>query len=425
MLKKTENTGFILKTGNSQPKAGYTGKKNNRSGMIRYIVLIQLYILLAFQFQPGFAQAPAGYYDAAANLTGNDLQMALYNIIKDHTVISYNDIWTAFATTDTIQPGNICWDMYSYTTTATPPYIFYIPAGQCATTPGYEGGCYNREHSFPKSWFGGEVSPMYTDLFHIIPTDSYVNTRRNNYPYGEVSSPTWPSLNGGKLGPCSFPGYTGTVFEPIDEYKGDLARNYFYMVTRYANIVAGWESNDTYGDAVLDGTQYPAFESWAITMLLQWHLEDPVSQKEINRNNAVYAIQHNRNPFIDHPEYAGRIWPQFMPVSSEPTAYPTEFSAHNITLHWDDPVSGTLPTGYLIEWSIVGFDQITDPVDGVFVSDGDSALNVAYGVGTALIKNLVPGTEYYFKLYAYTGEGASVNYKVDAEVPQVARKTND
>ncbi len=97
---------------------------------------------------------------------------------------------------------------------------------------GSEGSGYNREHSWPSSWYGGSGTP-YTDVFMVYPTDNEVNNKRGSYPYGEVNSPTWTSLNGCKLGPCSYPGYSGTVFEPIDEYKGDFARTYFYMTTRY------------------------------------------------------------------------------------------------------------------------------------------------------------------------------------------------
>lgn len=95
------------------------------------------------------------------------------------------------------------------------------------------GDCYNREHSFPKSWFNDD-SPMVSDAFHIYPTDGKVNSQRNNYPYGECANGTTLSPNGkvkalGKLGTSTFPGYSGTVFEPDDEYKGDFARSYFYM----------------------------------------------------------------------------------------------------------------------------------------------------------------------------------------------------
>lgn len=244
-----------------------------------------------------FAQPPAGYYNNAAGKTGVALQQALHDIIDNHTAISYTTIWTSFYTTDK-KPNGKVWDMYSDIPGGTPPYEYTFGSDQCGTYNG-ESDCYNREHSWPKSWFN-DADPMYTDLFHIVATDGYVNGRRGNYPYGEVGTAIWTSLNGSKLGNCATPGYSGTVFEPVNAYKGDFARNYFYMATRYYGEDAGWPGSD-----MVTGSQ---FKPWARAMLLQWAQQDPVSQKEIDRNNAVFAIQQNRNPFIDHPEYANSIW---------------------------------------------------------------------------------------------------------------------
>jgi endonuclease I len=243
------------------------------------------------------AQPPSGYYDPAAGKTGTALQQALHDIIDNHTAVSYNTLWTSFKTTDK-KPNGKVWDMYSDIPGGTPPYEYTFVSDQCGSYSG-ENDCYNREHSWPKSWFN-DGNPMYTDLFHLVPTDGYVNGMRSNYPYGDVGTATWTSLNGSKLGYCVTPGYTGIVFEPRDEYKGDFARNYFYMATRYYNEDGGWPGSD-----MVTGSQ---FKPWAKAMLLIWAQEDPVSDKEISRNNAVYAIQHNRNPYIDHPEYANSVW---------------------------------------------------------------------------------------------------------------------
>ena len=256
-------------------------------------------ILLVLQSIILTAQIPTGYYNNANNLTGTPLRQALHDIIDNHTVKSYSSLYTHFATTD-IKSNGLIWDIYSDNPGGTPPYN-YTTAQTCSNTPGYENGCFNREHSWPQSWFGAsKSSPMYSDLFHVYPTDSYVNTRRSNYPYGEVSSPTWTSQNGSKLGPCSYPGYTGTAFEPLDEFKGDLARTYFYVCTRYYGEDTGWITNSLMSGANL--------LPWALTMMKDWSLQDPVSAKEIARNNAIYTLQGNRNPFIDHPEYACLIW---------------------------------------------------------------------------------------------------------------------
>ncbi|MBP1616419.1 MAG: hypothetical protein H6Q14_246 [Bacteroidetes bacterium] len=251
-----------------------------------------------------YAQAPDGYYDSASGKSAAALKTALYEIIHDHTEMTYAQLWTAFKTTDKRSDGKV-WDIYSDIPDGTPKYSYTFGDNQCGNYSA-EGDCYNREHSFPKSWFD-DATPMYSDLFHIYPTDGYVNGKRSNYPYGEVSSYTYISSNGSKLGKCSFSGYTGTVFEPIDEYKGDLARTYFYMATCYEDTIAGWVSNSE-AQPILAGNAYPAFKEWTINLLLKWSRQDSVSQKEIDRNNAIYSIQGNRNPYIDYPELAEYVW---------------------------------------------------------------------------------------------------------------------
>ncbi len=246
-----------------------------------------------------YAQVPPGYYSQAENLSGDALKNALHNIIKNHTSVSYNNLWQSFYTTDARTDNGKVWDIYSDNPTGTTHYYFSFGTDQCGTYSG-EGDCYNREHTVPKSWFGGSTPPMYTDLFHLYPTDGYVNSKRSNLPFGEVSNATWTSTNGSKIGLCSYSGYTGQVFEPIDSYKGDLARTYFYMAVCYKDKNLGVETQSMFN--------YGELKPWAKNMLLEWNSLDPVSQKEIDRNNAVYQIQHNRNPFIDFPELAEMIF---------------------------------------------------------------------------------------------------------------------
>ena len=237
--------------------------------------------LLAIAFSAlTFAQAPTGYYTSAKGQKGANLKTSLCKIIAGHTTLSYSSIWEHVRKTD-VRPDGKVWDMYSAITN----YTFGTDqAGNYKT----EGDVYNREHSFPKSWFD-EASPMNTDLMHLVPTDGYVNGRRSNYPFGETDNPTWTSAQDwSKLGPCSTSGYSGTVFEPNDEYKGDFARIYFYMATAYE------EQFPNFSSPMLAGNKYPAYKEWALNMLLRWAQEDPVSQKEIDRNNAVYEIQKNR-----------------------------------------------------------------------------------------------------------------------------------
>ena len=259
--------------------------------------------LLSIFFILSFGQIPNGYYDNANGKTGYVLKTALFNIIKNPNVDSYDELWSDFWQTDVdnyYENDGTILDIYSENPSGADPYTYSSSNSQCGSY-NEEGDCYNREHSFPKSWFN-DASPMYSDLFHIYPTDGYVNNRRISYPYGEVSNPSWTSKNGSKLGPCSVAGYNGTVFEPIDEFKGDIARTYFYMATCYQDKIANWSSD------VLDGSTDQCYVGWFLNMLIQWSEEDPVSQKEIDRNNAIYQIQGNRNPYIDHPEWVECVW---------------------------------------------------------------------------------------------------------------------
>lgn len=244
---------------------------------------------------------PSGYYDSAVNKSDQALLTALYNIITDHTDIGYDGLWDAYADTDT-DPNGYYIDMYS-------TYDRYTYSDKCGNYSAI-GDCINREHSVPKSWWGGSKIDPYSDIFNIVPTDGYVNNQRSNYPYGVCEGGTRLS-NGnyvakGRMGYSTRDGYTGRVFEPDDEYKGDFARAYFYMAACYNNIVSNWTKSG--GDAFFAGNSYPVFTTYAIDLLIEWHRLDPVSEKEIKRNNYAYSWQDNRNPFIDHPELAEHIW---------------------------------------------------------------------------------------------------------------------
>jgi endonuclease I len=250
-------------------------------------------------FLPSFllAQIPAGYYSSVQGLTDQPLMIGLHNIIKNHNVIPYSGLWTAFLQTDKKANGKV-WDIYSHNPSGTQPYEYTFGTDQCGSYNS-EADCYNREHSWPQSWFNSTPGPD-SDLFHIYPTDGHVNGQRGNYPFGKVGTASWTSMNGGKLGNCVSAGYTSTVFEPINEYKGDLARSYFYMTTRYYSEDSGWGSSPA--------TNQSTILSWQLNLLLTWHHQDPVSAKEIARNDSIYKLQNNRNPFIDHPTYADSIW---------------------------------------------------------------------------------------------------------------------
>jgi endonuclease I len=249
-----------------------------------------LFLLFAFF---AYSQPKAGYYDAAVGKADAQLKTQLYSIISNGYVSkSYDFLYTIYETSDVTPTGNV-WDMYS----------------TCTWTPGVKKcgsystvcDCYNREHSIPQSWFN-EASPMVSDAFHIYPTDGKVNGQRSNYPFGECANGTTLARGKGKLGSSTFAGYSGTVFEPDDEYKGDFARTYFYFATRYQNIMT------TIGGESFNKTTYPSLSDWSAELFIKWHRQDPVSKKEIDRNNAVEVYQKNRNPFIDYPMLAEHIW---------------------------------------------------------------------------------------------------------------------
>lgn len=260
------------------------------------ILCLGLVVLLQ---QPVAAQIPHGYYARVEGKTGASLKRALFQVIGKPKVLSYRELWSAFETTDVLTEGKV-WDIYSYSSVGGAAYSYDFRRNRCGTIH-KEGDCYNREHLFPRSWFRNKGT-LETDLFHIYPTDGYVNNRRGNLPFGEVGISRWTSSNGSKVGQNTFGGYTRTVFEPIDEYKGDVARTYFYVVTAYEDQISNWNS------AQLSGDSYPAFSEWSLSLLLKWHREDPVSQKEIDRNEAIYRLQKNRNPYIDFPDLAEYVW---------------------------------------------------------------------------------------------------------------------
>ncbi len=256
-------------------------------------------ILIVYSFI-SFAQIPTGYYNSANGLEGEDLREALRSIITSgHSQNSYDGLYSDYEDTDNYTNGKV-WDMYSMHADGTANYWFTHYSDKCGSYVN-EGDCYNREHSVPQSWFGSN-QPMYADLFIVYPTDGKVNGWRSNYPFGETNSPSVTTTNGSKKGSCSFAGYTGTIFEPIDEFKGDFARTYFYVATRYKNSVGSWTGN---ADIVFVGDNLSTF---AKNLFLHWNEIDPVSQKEIDRNNAVYPLQGNRNPYIDHPEWVECVW---------------------------------------------------------------------------------------------------------------------
>ena len=234
-------------------------------------------------------------YQRLNNKSGESILETLNSIIYDHTDVGYDGLYDVYKTSDSRSDGSV-WDMYS-------DCKFTHINDKCGS---YDRvcKCYNREHSVPQSWFSGQH--MKSDAFHVYPTDGYVNNQRGNFPFGECSNGSYlDSKARGKLGTSTFNGYSGKVFEPVDEYKGDFARSYFYMVAcYYKNNMSASE-----GDAIFTYSGgHSGFTSYGVNLLMRWHRLDPVSEKEIVRNDAVFAHQHNRNPFIDYPCLAEYIW---------------------------------------------------------------------------------------------------------------------
>ncbi|TDE28714.1 T9SS type A sorting domain-containing protein [Flavobacterium ranwuense] len=301
-------------------------------------------VLLLLFFTAGIAQIPNGYYTSASG-TGYTLKTQLYNIIKGHTDNGYSGLYTIYQTSDRdyyFENDATILDMYSENPTGTDPYNYSAGTTQRCGSYSTEGDCYNREHIIPQSTFGS-AAPMVSDAHFITPTDGKVNGQRSNYPHGTVASPTWTSLNGGKLGASTTAGYSGTVFEPINEFKGDIARMYFYFATRYENTVSG------YSYAMFNGTSNQVFSTAFLNLLITWHNQDPVSVREIDRNNAIYASQNNRNPYIDHPEYVQSIWNPT--ADSQAPSTPTSLVAsattsNSVSLSWNASSDNIGVTGY-------------------------------------------------------------------------------
>lgn len=265
-----------------------------------------IFILFVGLFGISNAQAPATYYDSASGLSGYALKTKLGEIISaGYQSKSYDALYDIYPTSDSdkwYEKDNTVLDIYSENPAGPDPYNYVHGQKKCGNYS-VEGDCYNREHTVPQSLFGS-ASPMVSDLLHILPTDGKVNGMRSNYPYGKVTNPTYTSKNGSKLGSNTSPGYSGTVFEPIDEFKGDVARCLLYFVTRYQTRLSGFSS----GNILNTSNVNQGLQTWELNLLLLWHQQDPVSEREITRNNAAYTHQKNRNPFVDHPEWVTSIW---------------------------------------------------------------------------------------------------------------------
>ncbi|WP_299887620.1 endonuclease [uncultured Lacinutrix sp.] len=363
------------------------------------------------------AQVPANYYNSANGLTGYSLKTELRNITTSgHTPRSYDQLFdgagisgsqgyidthsdVSVSSGQNYENDGSILDMYSENPedndtnplNATPyndPYLYNHGLKQCGNQSA-EGDCYNREHLVPSSsWGSSESTPMFTDIHHVIPTDGRVNNFRGTLPFGKVVEPNptdFTSLNGSKRGPSDTVGFSGTMFEPIDEFKGDIARALLYFATRYQNNV------DTYNFDMFNGTENQAFEDWAIAILLDWHNNvDPVDQRERERNDAAYNFQGNANPFVDHPEYANLIWNP-TPDNIDPTT-PTNLIASN-------PTASTVDLAWTASTDNIGVVTYDVYVNGTFYVTTNSITT------TYTVTGLNPETTYVFTLLAKDAAG--------------------
>jgi endonuclease I len=366
---------------------------------MKYRILGSLTIFLVLLGFATSAQIPTGYYTPASGLSGSALKSALHFIIDGHTSISYTAVTNALKVTDQ-DPLNSNNVICLYTGWSYPKSEY-----------GSLGNQWNKEHTWSKSHGGfGDNPPEGTDLHHLRPCDASVNSAKSNRDF---SKGTTQYIDGSGITYC----YTAPdIWEPRNEDKGDVARMLFYMAVRYEG-----DNGETDLELVNYTNTAPSGQPLYgnLDTLLKWHNQDPVDSWEINRNNIIYnQYQGNRNPFIDHPEYAGLIW------GNEPASHASGFSANDITLTWNEPTTGTLPDAYLVRKSTSGYAGIPDPIDGVAVGNDTDNINVVYGTGQCIFKNVTPGFTYYIKIFPYKGSDETINYKTNGNVQQISVQIN-
>lgn len=224
------------------------------------------------------------YYRTAIGQTGTPLKTSLHQIIRTNTTLSYDQVWDALRATDQDpdNPANVI--------------LLYTGRSQSKTTNGGRVDDWNREHVWAKSHGGfGTATGPGTDVHHLRPTDVSVNAERGNKDF---------DLGGSPVGEA--PGnYTDAdSWEPRNAVKGDVARMIFYMAVRYqgGDGFADLEVNDSVNNG---GNPYIG----RLSVLRQWNAQDLPDAFETRRNQVIYDdYQHNRNPFVDHPEWVDAIW---------------------------------------------------------------------------------------------------------------------
>ena len=368
--------------------------------------------MLAFVAISAEAQIPAGYYSSADGLSGGALKAALHDIIKGHHELSYDSVTIALRVTDedTIDTSKV---VCLYTGWTYGKYDF-----------GNGSENWNREHVWSKSHGDfGTTPPAGTDLHHLRPADASVNSAKSNRDFNWG---TTQYIDGSGPTDCY---EDPDVWEPRDEVKGDVARMIFYMATRYEgdNGEVDLEIIDSVNTSV---NKEPLYGK--LSTLLAWNQSDPVSTWEQRRNDSIYYLyQHNRNPFIDHPEYIDSIWG--MGIYGEPSNHVSNFAVaattnSSITLTWNNNDGDTVAQNYLLLINETGvFTSPSDSVEypnDINLSDEEGAYNVSHNAQTYTWDNLPSSTTFYFAIYPYTNSGDNINYKTDGTIPQTSDSTD-
>ncbi|MEU3146154.1 MULTISPECIES: endonuclease I family protein [unclassified Streptomyces] len=224
------------------------------------------------------------YYKNAVGKTGTALKSSLHTIISNQTKLSYSGVWNALKATDQ-DPRN-----------SNNVVLLYSGLSRSKSLNGGDTGDWNREHVWAQSHggFGTSTGPG-TDIHHLRPTDVRVNSIRGNKDFDNGGSAV--SGGGGSL-------TDSDSFEPRDAVKGDVARMIFYMAVRYEGG-DGWADLEVNGNVNNGSAPYMG----RLSVLKAWNEQDPPDAFEERRNQVIYdSYQHNRNPFIDHPEWVEAIW---------------------------------------------------------------------------------------------------------------------
>jgi len=376
---------------------------------------------LGMMAQMGWAESMTpGFYDGVTGMKDAELKGNLKALIRDHTAIAYGtDTWEVFYYSDQDENG-YCMDMY-------------CDEWQKFGSPGTAvSGC-NIEHSFAKSWWGGGKNDAYKDCYHLNPSNSTANSARSNYPLGvpvkEIK--TSGSLRIGKIHHDALD-VDFWVFEPKDEYKGDFARAYFYMATCYGrdkdgNIdpvcsqYNGWRTNnsDVGSKFAMQNDNYLEFQPWEQEVLIAWHRADPVSEKEIKRQDAVSDFQHNRNPYIDYPYLAEYIWGKHAGEAVDMSLLMASSDAEfvpGVSNGWrgaDTPPTPPTPvTKYGINWmangELIRTDSIEENKQPTELPDAPSSCSTESNVFMGWTNITISGT---------SDDAPEVLYKAAEEIP--------